>query len=715
MKRKLQGFTLIELITVIAITAILLGLILIPIVQSFNLTRAAQGFADAQQKGRTLIEQVTRELSNSAGVRDNAGYRGQVALVVPGNDGTLVSEVFDNSKIDILKPAAGDPGLRGPNGGYINVNTGHEDPTLKSPQGQPVLPVAPGPTMVRWFIGLVHPLDDAATMGLPYKNPFVDYKGAGGNRWMLPGGGENLAVLFRAEVPAYVPNPGGPGFIINPDFFGDVDGDGLADLDDPYFFTVNAPGQPVLTGAALAAKIRRVQNWRRAATIMTQEFRYDIVQPLINMQNRQLLVDGNVPRMVSLIQFRPASVANEPAEGAVANRLSEEDDGATGFAPDVYKSKHGSWSSAIIRSYPSTYNASDVNNNDYLIARYDPQAGTRSWKIYSYDPDNDADGDDRNGEGNPADDMEIFDNYTFETSAAAGNAYPFADAIAASNSRSGFLSTQKGHDVFRPFWPLMKAGKVTTSIGIDKWGAPGGPLRADLNLPTADTGPFLTPINDPGLPGNFYDAAYASINKKFNKVWDDNPAMQVNGGVHRFIDLRVTSSPDGTTSPLNPDPTLGFSHAKITPGSDYVIGPDQNPGANYGQPVRYTRTTGTPNRNQYRINYVDLPEPDYASNGWAAPPATYDPTNFSSAILQARYKAGYVQLNSDPNNPLPTGTVTVYYKVQFTGTGDTITVDYDTRSQVDVLLTVRNYPQTTLPNPQNITLKESAVLRNALR
>lgn len=75
-----RGFTLIELITVIAISAILLSLIAIPVIQAFNLTRAAQGFAQAQDKARTLIDRISREISNSAGVRDNSGTQGTLQI-----------------------------------------------------------------------------------------------------------------------------------------------------------------------------------------------------------------------------------------------------------------------------------------------------------------------------------------------------------------------------------------------------------------------------------------------------------------------------------------------------------------------------------------------------------------------------------------------------------------------------------------------------------
>lgn len=707
-----RAFTLVELITVIAITSILLGLILVPIVQSFNLTRAAQGYTEAQQKGRELIESITREIGNGAGIRDNDGVRGQLAVVIPGGDGTPVSVLLDYAKVDVYRPAAGDPGLRGPGGGYINPNTGVEDPTIKAPIGQPSLPVAPGATVTRYFIGLKDPLqpDDSPSI---YYNPHVDYRRAGNVRWMNPGREDNLVVLYRAEIPAFVPAPGG-GFQTNPAFFRDVDGDGILDIDDPYFFTLNAPGQPVLAGAALANKIQIIKNWKRSAQIVTEFNRYDMIQPLINKANRNLLLDGNIPRVVSLIQFQPSAVTNEPAEGGVASRLGEESDGMREYAPDIYRTRHAGWSGAVVRFYPSNYDPTNSALNEYLIARLDQRAGDRRWRIYCYDPDLDPDGDDRNGEDNPIDDLEVFDIYAFEQRIEAGLAYPFMRGVMAANTRSGWLGSARGRNMFRAFLPNLAGGELSTSIGIDQWGVDGTAiLPPDRNLPFALTGPELTPTNDPVLPGNFYDPAYDTINKKFNKVWLDNPSMQVAGGTHRFIDLRLTPSADGTLSPLHP--INGFPQATIVPGSEVVIGPDQNPTGNYGQPIRYVRTTRNPGRNQYQINYSNLAEPNYAANGWANPPATYDPTNFMSAIIQPRYKVGYLQFNSDPLAALPTGTISVYYKVQFSKPGDTITVDYDTRDLMTVLLTIRNYPQTTLPNPQNITLKATAPVRNAVR
>ena len=231
----------------------------------------------------------------------------------------------------------------------------------------------------------------------------------------------------------------------------------------------------------------------------------------------------------------------------------------------------------------------------------------------------------------------------------------------------------------------------------------------------AATGPALTPVNDVGLGvGVFSDAAFASINRKFNKIWNDYPGLRPN--LHRFLDLRVVALDDGTPSPLHPDPATGFARAKLVPGSDVVYGPDQQPGANYGAVVRYTRANGTPGPNLYRINYVAQAEPtDYGLLCLPNPPASYTPTDFVSAVIQPRYKAGYLQFNSDPNVPLPLGNIYVSYRFQMSGAGDVVAVDYDSREVVSILLTIRNYPQTTQPEPQTITLKGAAKVRNFLR
>ena len=69
---KRRAFTLIELLTVIAISALLMTIIVVPVFQSFNFTRSAQSFADAQARARIVADRVSREIGNSVGVRSTS-------------------------------------------------------------------------------------------------------------------------------------------------------------------------------------------------------------------------------------------------------------------------------------------------------------------------------------------------------------------------------------------------------------------------------------------------------------------------------------------------------------------------------------------------------------------------------------------------------------------------------------------------------------------
>jgi hypothetical protein len=108
-------------------------------------------------------------------------------------------------------------------------------------------------------------------------------------------------------------------------------------------------------------------------------------------------------------------------------------------------------------------------------------------------------------------------------------------------------------------------------------------------------------------------------------------------------------------------------------------------------------------------------------------PGSYDPQNFVSAIVQPQYKAGYIQLNSDPGSPLPKGEIRVSYRFQFTksrtGTSaqlaglktDVFAVDYDSRELMTILVSIRSYPQSNQPNAQTVSLQTTAKVRNYIR
>lgn len=721
--RASRGFTLIELITVMAITAILMTIITIPVIQSFNLTRAAQGFGEAQSRARVLMTQLEREIGNGAAVRDNTGMNGAIDLVLPGSDGSPVVVRVDKSKIDVIRPAQGEP-LRGPSGAFINPDTGMEDPTLAAPKGQVVLPVAQGSTIVRYFIGLRDPLRDTGAPGSPdfigYNNPHDNLLAARGS------GADNLFVLYRAEVTA------------SPRYF-EVASDGRLIFDDPAFFTI-LPGAPDRSGGSLTAagqaKVERIRNWLRRSSIVTETSRFDMIMPVYDRGARRVRYDGIVPRVISLVQFAPRTVDAESASGLLALRTGEEAFNAEKVGPDRFRTEYGAWSQSLIRVYPSRYPSvfsfagaqaatprpawsGDMLNDPILVARLrrDANGATLGFSQYLHTS---AMGDDRwTG-------TEVFDISTYLGARAANIRFPFSLAVNAANSRSGWYGDMTARRLFVPVVPDAGRGLVTASFDIREVGQTA--IAGSDGSPMATTGPAITPGADAGLGAISWadwthDNPAIGINRRFNRLWADwdnlAPFLPRSQYVRRFLDLRLVPMPDGTPGPLHP--TLGFPRAYIVPGSETVIGPDQRPGPNYGNPVRYTRVTQRPvGPNQYFIQYVHQPEPDWAALGISVPadaynPEVYDSTSFFSAVLQAPFRAGYIEFNSAYGEPLPPGNIQVTYRFQMTEPEDVVSVDYDTTQVIDIVLTIRNYAQTTLPEPQMITVRGSAKVRNFLR
>lgn len=749
MKRR-RAFTLIELLVVIAITAVLMTLIVIPIIQSFNLTRTAQAWADAQDKARTLTERIASEISNSVGPRDNTGAHGELDIVVaarpgsgstvPGYDTTreLIRVPVYHAKLDIVKPFEGDPSQRRA-GAFVNPLSGLADPTLKMPRGQVSLPGSPGMTIVRYWIGLHDPLRPGQGGYSGYIEPYT------GLLEQRSGLRDNLFVLYRAEVAPMIWSNNLGRFVVNKALFYDQGrntnlGKTGPMLDDPTFFdpAVAYPAytipDPDPTAPPDPTKAQMVQNWLNTAVIQTEVSRFDMIQPIYDLNTRQVTFDGNAPRLMTLMQFLPTRVSSEPAEGQTAVRQGQETEGSSLLAPDVFMTSKGGWASnTIIRTYANTYNQTNNANNKYMVGAtlpYPASTDPQGFFECVFDPAQGFD-DTRVGQtvGATRVGYEVFDGDVYKRGLHDGYRANFSRAITSSNTRSNWLTNVGWRNMFEGYVPDFDRGRAIASFGIDEVGVVAttfpftpapltDPINNPLNLPGnatwPDATPPLSPFNDPNvIAGTFSDPQYSTINREYNKIWHDYPGLH--GNIHRFIDLRVTPNDDGAFSPLDPDPLKGFRRGQIVPGTDKVTGPDQNPGPNYGNPVTYTRTTREPGPNQYRINYVNLPEPDYTLLGLTPPPPNYTPTDFTSAVYQPRYKAGYIQLNSDPNVPLPNGKIRVYYRFQFTQPKDVMAVDYDSRSLMTVQMTIRDYPQSSLPNPQTVTLHSTASVRNSLR
>ncbi len=746
MKRILKrAFTLIELLVVMAITAVMLTLIVTPLFQSINLTRNAQAFADAQDKGRIITEKIAREVGNAVSVRDAASTMAQI--------GSVMVEL-PYTKLDLIPPAQFQVGEIIAPGIFRNPGSGKIDPTMKRPLGDIRLPIAPGATVVRWWVGLNNP-------SKAYNEPYS------GLLMLRNGDRDNLYVLRRAEVQPFIYRPrkdNAPNssawrpnlaFFHSDDFVNNNQefDTRIIDLDDPYFFVMDGKYQP--EGGGLRQndpdKNNRVLNWATASVVQTEVSRYDMIRPSVTGSPPKLDPNAAYP-VVPLIQFRPSRVSSAPASGSAAARPGESIDGLDIIGPDTYQTERGLWTNAIVRYYPSGYGLSPTNTA-LEIASVDAQGGIN---ISNGGASNDG----LDGLHNAPDNFVLFDLKLYEQMIARGQAYPFTGAALSAEQTDivtnptparRWTTEDSQRRIFTPFRVITGTGKLVTSFPIEEVGTtvvPGG----KPNLPTLTTSatyavsPTQAASSDPGLataPMSPLVAGY-DVNRAFNRAWNAYPALQ--GQLQRFIDLRMVPNLDGTFSPLNPiaasGEVRGFSfdagnggavnRVRITPGSDEVYGPDQtvNGGSGgYAVRIRYTRVSGNPGPNQYRLVYADLPEPTSAANQVdytvlginplqvPMPPdfLGYYPNNVVSAMIQPRYKAGYLQFCSDPNVPIPAGDITVRYRFQLNGPGDTFAVDYDTREIMQILLTVKNYPQSSVPNAQSITLKSTATLRNALR
>jgi hypothetical protein len=518
--------------------------------------------------------------------------------------------------------------------------------------------------------------------------------------------------------------------------------------------------------------------------LQTQVSRFDMIMPQYNLATRLPAYDSvningtnyTIPRITPLLQFKPTVVSNDPAAGQEALRPGEETDNAVAIAPDVYKTQYGLWSSAVVRTYPEGFTNANTANNKYSIGYPSNSNEVPGFSIYAYDPSS-------GGANEFSSGIENFDVYTYDNAVTllggTGSVYPFTAAALAANSRSGWLTNSLAKSLFTPYDILTGTGKIKASFDISEVGLnalPNDPNQdanrpnlPTLYIPNAPLAPSVdSGTNYPLSPVTGSQANPYDINSAFNLEWNSHPSMRPN--IQRFIDTRVVANEDGTFSPLYPVTVANgvtnfqtkladgsmMSRCRIVPGSETVTGPDQAPGDHYGHPIRYTRVTTNPGVNEYRIVYVDQQEPN---TGGTNPQVTvgayenafnlgtsdisgfqidsYNPDNFVSATLQPRFKAGYIQLNSDPTQPLPQGysngegTTMVPFKIdyrfQFTGTlspanvapgvgaSDTFAVDYDTRQLMQVLLTLRSLPQSNLPNPQIVTLKATATLKNVAR
>ena len=84
-----RAFTLIEILIVIALTAVLFALLLIPLISALRYTKQAQIVTAAQDAARITKERIARELGSAVYVFDGTSHPFQLTngtAIAPGDD-----------------------------------------------------------------------------------------------------------------------------------------------------------------------------------------------------------------------------------------------------------------------------------------------------------------------------------------------------------------------------------------------------------------------------------------------------------------------------------------------------------------------------------------------------------------------------------------------------------------------------------------------------
>jgi|GEM_PF-646186 len=573
-----QGFTLMEILVVMAISSILMMLVLGPVVQSFQLTRQAQAMVEAQDSARTALHVISRELGQAMFVYDNA----QVAMTtysdglpsgasadaqspnmlpVAQQDGSTKWFVLPFAKIDCILPKlymhCNNPDHTGGPRDYprdIEVTEGGNTRTelygwpdcpycgSKDVEARPKMPLEQSVTIVRYFLGLRY--NNLGTPLVPGE-PSTANKG-----WVSPWGKnviegtENAVVLYRAEFNPYDDN-----------LFPASEKDTGKRLSDPYFFYRTGNGannQPIY------------ENWMRVAKPVGIAKYEDLVTATLDPNGKALSVEPT-------ITFHTASVENDTFKPAYSTDTKNDYPTAL-LAPTVFSGTYGYWTSG---SPPGS--RVDVMRGDYCT---DPPGGVDYYTTFS------------------------------TTAPTTGDLVVMRRAWDAAHNvwdeRIEFNIADYLSDGYVPP-DSSGAPALEMAFTID---ANRGAVNFSLQPPRASgatSGPVCT-IDAADINGwpprtGFHSEYAFDRGGAIRRYWLNNFAL------------------DQSNNPIFPDQYL--RNARVVPGSEKVIGPDMTFGPHYGLPVRYERvplSLGDPGMNQYKIDYdtgwlyfsrdpsLDLPE-----------------------------------------------------------------------------------------------------------
>jgi len=707
-----QAFTLIEILIVIALTAVLFALLLVPLVSALRYTQQAQLVTAAQDAARSTEERISRELGSAIFVFDNTSHPFQLpngTTIQPGDDaytnfldlqilnsaGTPVIAHAYNAKIDFVLPKASAGAVTDPTTQQSVNYTASQNGSAIISNPSLVFPLAAGTNMIRYFIGLRNPAQR-------FGNPAV-YSYNNTREGKSIGSDDNTYVLYRAEFQPYqITSPTRP----NTNLFAtrtNSSGVPIPELDDPDFFRYVSTSDvnwlndthAVYTPAEVTAHNGRVDKWFQISKPSIPGPNVDLILLPHNADNTLAYDPANgafpgvahsgvaidpvtntsYPIINTSCTFRPATISGNATPGTTADYNSQgvvaADQGGFTYIPTVYTATSQSWSLPYhVSVYPGNYNQPPANATAAQIAAVEMYYDTEQFAgntVTVSAPGYTATGGPLSI--NPGDILEYLHT---STSASAQGALVY-------NVTQGY-----------PVTASMSGGMGTTYTL-------GGTQFVPMTI-NPDTG--TVSFTAPYLPNGPYDRLtrqrnYPNLASGANA--DTTAGITVNGTID--LTLPASATPAVTDSPLQGvhtltpmgDPALtGDLNAHIVPGSVRVTGPDQTLGPNSGQPTTYTEIkssiTAEAGDNQFYIDYgtsvlhlkTGATGPigviyDYQANmSLTTPLPSPLPSTFVPPILT---------LDPDYTPYLP------YLPMQ-------VTVDYQTRDLIDVSIGVRIYDVT---------------------
>lgn len=350
------AFSLIELLVVLAISAILLGLVITPVVTTFNFTNRARRNVEVQDAARFGMEQVSREIADAMAVAVAAGDTlpfdfyaltgepGKGQPVVARSTGVIYAYARGGNRVELRHA-------------LIDLIVPHDTLGLEGGDvRQPLVPQyveADGvqhPIIIRYFVGLTHPDRwDPAGHGPEWHNRVI----TGVSR------PANLYTLYRVEFDPYDPRYAN---WLTPTSVKDADGRPIYRI-NPNFFYDN-------TEVSFGGQTHTyAQWWRRKAVALMPTENMDLVDFSLQNPGAPWDASGN-PYIAgrSLVTFDAAIMAGDAAAPPDNERR-----------PTSYKTQYGHWTG-------------EQNDGTIPAARYEGALGGIPPRIQVLQQDRDDDG-----------------------------------------------------------------------------------------------------------------------------------------------------------------------------------------------------------------------------------------------------------------------------------------------------------------------------------